>query len=264
LTQPALLPKVIEMAWVEYARDCESVQAAVEPRTDREQLILAHFFIANGKANDALSLVLSVNNLSYYERRQLLVEFLDRRQYAVAYEFWAKTGGNNLRRVQVGTIEDGGFESSHLSGEVGFAWRVNEVASFNVTIDNGAGANGKRSLRIDWKGNSDPAEEVVSQLILVEPNARYQLRFAARTQELVTGGAPVLTVTDISERNEKRIASSHTMPVGTSDWQYIHLDFTTASSTSAIRIGVQRESCPQHPCRIFGTLWLDDFSLSKI
>jgi hypothetical protein len=192
------------------------------------------------------------------------VEFLDRRQYAVAYEFWAKTGGNNLRRVQVGTIEDGGFESSHLSGEVGFAWRVNEVASFNVTIDNGAGANGKRSLRIDWKGNSDPAEEVVSQLILVEPNARYQLRFAARTQELVTGGAPVLTVTDISERNEKRIASSHTMPVGTSDWQYIHLDFTTASSTSAIRIGVQRESCPQHPCRIFGTLWLDDFSLSKI
>jgi tetratricopeptide (TPR) repeat protein len=263
LTQPALLPKVTEMAWVAYARDCKSVQAAVDPRTDQERLALAHFFISNGKPVEALSLIRLVNALFYYDRQQLLVEFLSGRQYAQAYELWTMARKKNPSTAPVGTIDDGGFESRHLSDEAGFTWRVNQIAGTNLTIVDSARSNGNHSLRIDWKGNSDPGEEVVSQLILIEPNTRYRLSFVGRSQDLVTSGAPVLTVTDVSQREEKRIASSDRMPIGTSGWQNISFSFTTASSTLAVRIGVRRESCAQQPCQIFGTLWLDDFSLSK-
>jgi tetratricopeptide (TPR) repeat protein len=263
LTQPALLPKVTEIAWVTFARDCKSVQAAVDPRTDQERLALAHFFISNGKPVEALSLVRMVNGLSYYDRQQLLVELLSGRQYAEAYEVWMMARKKNASSAPVGTIDDGGFESRHLSDEAGFTWKVNQIAGTNLTIDDSARSNGNHSLRIDWKGNSDPGEEVVSQLILIEPNTRYQLSFAARTQDLVTGGAPVLTVIDVSQREEKSIASPYKVPLGTSSWQNIGFSFTTASSTLAVRIGVRRESCAQPSCPIVGTLWLDDFSLSK-
>ncbi len=263
LTQPALLPKVTEMAWMAYARDCKSVQAAVDPRTDQERLALAHFFISNGKPVEALSLVRLVNDLSYDDRQQLLVEFLGHRQYTEAYEVWTRAGKENASRAPVGTIDDGGFESRRLSDEAGFTWKVSQLAGTNLTIDDRIHADGNHSLRIDWKGNSDPGEELISQLILVEPNTRYQLSFAARTQDLVTGGAPALTVTDVSQREEKRIAPSYKMPLGTSGWQNIGFSFTTGSSTLAVRIGVQRESCAQQPCPSFGTLWLDNFSLTK-
>jgi len=76
-----------EIAWVTYARDCKSVQAAVDPRTDQERLSLAHFFISNGKPVEALSLVRLVNDLSYYESQQVLVELLSGRQYARLMKF---------------------------------------------------------------------------------------------------------------------------------------------------------------------------------
>jgi hypothetical protein len=39
---------------------------------------------------------------------------------------------------------------------------------------------------------------------MVKPNQNYQLAFAIRTKELVTGGLPVITVTDV--KTEKRLA----------------------------------------------------------
>jgi tetratricopeptide (TPR) repeat protein len=262
-TQPALLTNVIEMAWDVYAGDCEAVERAVDPRTAQEQLAVAHFFIGKGKAVEALSLVRSANHLLYSERRRFVVEFLAAKEFNDAYELWAGGREKNSTGSAVATIDDGGFESGRLSDEPGFAWITNDIPATSLSVDSSNHHNGERSLQINWRGSSDASDEIISQLVLVEPNTRYQLSFMARAQDLVTGGAPVVTVTDVSQKNDQRLAQSPTLPLGTSGWQNIGVDFTTSNPTRAVRIGVQRESCTEHPCPIFGSLWLDDFRLNQ-
>lgn len=261
-SKPALLTKVIEMAWDVYGEDCEAVERAVDPRTTQEQLAVAHFFIGNGKAPEAMSLVRSVNKLSYFDRRRFVVEFLNAKWFAEAYELWVGMRQKPPITPTAGTIDDGGFESGRLSDEPGFAWIVSEIPATSLSVDSSNHHNGERSLRINWRGSSDASDEIISQLVLVEPNTRYRLSFMARAQDLVTGGAPVITITDVSQKNDQRLAQSSTPPLDTGGWQNIGVDFTTSNPTRAVRIGVQRESCTEHPCPIFGSLWLDDFSLS--
>jgi len=50
----------------------------------------------------------------------------------------------------------------------------------------------------------------------------------------------------------------------TSGWQDFSIDFTSNDNTTAILISLQRESCSNSPCPIFGHLWLDNFSLLKL
>ncbi|MCM3874400.1 MAG: hypothetical protein ND895_27230 [Pyrinomonadaceae bacterium] len=264
LTEPRLFTKVIEIAWEAYSGNCEAVQRAVDPRTPQETLAVAHFFVRNGKATEALSLIRLVNRLRYPERRQFVIEFLEAKKFTEAHELWVGMRQGDSGVPIAGSVDDGGFETGRLSDEPGFSWRVNEIRGTKLSMDQGIHREGARSLRIDWHGTPDTSEEVVSQLVLVEPNTRYQLNLVTRAQELVTSGAPVVTVTDASQSDSQRLAQSSTLPLGTSDWQNIRADFTTTNATRAVRIGIQRQRCQEQPCPIFGVLWLDDFALVHI
>jgi ChAPs (Chs5p-Arf1p-binding proteins) len=260
LTDPEIIEFVIENAWKTYAGNCEAVQRAVDPRTTQEQLTLAHFFINKDRSVEAMNLVRMIGSLSAKERRQLVRDFLDAKQFADAQEVWA--GGRANRRV--GIIDDGGFENERLSNEPGFTWVIeDEPPGVTVSLDEDNAYSGLSSLRLNWKGTSDPSDEVISQLVLVEPNTRYELNFAARAQDLKSGGPPVITIIDVSQTDKKILAQSHQLPLGNSGWQVLSLEFATGASTRAIRIVLQRENCSERSCPIFGTLWLDDFRLSQ-
>ena len=116
-------------------------------------------------------------------------------------------------------------------------------------------------MRVDFAGNSDPATSVISQLLLVEPATHYELRFAARTEEIVSGGPPHLIITDANDG--RVIAKSDEFPRQTAGWQYFTVAFNSADTTQAIQITLQRQQCSTSPCPIFGRLWLDSFSLQK-
>jgi hypothetical protein len=117
---------------------------------------------------------------------------------------------------------------------------------------------------LDWNGNSPPNPPVMSQLVLVEPNARYHLSFAARTQDVVSGGLPFVVVFDKNSKDNRVLAQSATLgKENNNNWQDYSLEFTTSSETRAILVGLQRESCGADPCPIFGRLWLDAFALRK-
>ncbi len=261
LTQPSLLRQVIEMAWEAYSGNCEAVQRAIDPRTSQEMIEVAHFFVRNGKASEALGVVRSVNRLPYSERRQFVIEFLEDKRFGEAYELWTGMREKNSSPAMPGTIDDGSFESGRVSDEPGFAWKINNTLGTNLSIDQSNSKSGQRSFRIDWQGSLDPSEELLSQIVLVKPNTQYHLSFFARAQELLTGGAPLIVVTDISQMNNQILARSSRLPVGTSDWTNTSLSFSTTNSTSAVRVGLRRDTCSEHPCPVFGSLWLDDFSL---
>lgn len=64
----------------------------------------------------------------------------------------------------------------------------------SVSLNTREPRSGARSLLLEWSGDPQPMIPVVSQLILVEAGRRYRLSFWTRSEELVTGESPIVTI----------------------------------------------------------------------
>jgi len=104
---------------------------------------------------------------------------------------------------------------------------------------------------------------LVSQLILVEPSSRYRLNFAARTQDVVTGGLPLAIVSDAAG-DIQRLGESAPLRQDTTNWEVSSFDFRTESGTNAVTLSIQRKNCSTSPCPIFGSIWVDSFSIEDL
>ena len=163
------------------------------------------------------------------------------------------------------TLIDGGFEDRSTLNQPGFGWQtVPSSQVLHISLDQIDPNSGTTSLRLDWSGTPNSSSAIVTQLVLVQPNAHYRLQFTARTHELVTAGPPLVMVLDASSAADLILGKASVMPQGSSSWQQYSVDFTTGQGTQAVQISVQRQSCSGPPCPIFGQVWLDDFALQKI
>ena len=133
---------------------------------------------------------------------------------------------------------------------------------FHLSLDRANPKEGHSSLKIQFDGASDPASPVITQLVLVEPRAHYQLRFAIRSEDLVSGGLPRVVLIDADA--DKVLGQSDQFSKATDGWQEYTIDFESGEAASAIQIALQRQACTTAPCPIFGRLWLDNFSLQKL
>jgi hypothetical protein len=261
LNRPALFRAAVNLAWQEYGPDCLRVAAALEPRNSQESLALAFFFIGADQGSEALRLVRGMNTLSNYDRREFMTELLKAGYFAEGYEVWADGNGRATTNVSRGVVDNGGFEDADLSHDPSFTWRIDTRSQRWISIDSSEKHSGARSLRIDWQGNPSTEDETVSQLLLIDPGGHYRLNFAARAQDLLSGGAPIIQVIDAGQ-NEK-LGQSSRLPLGTSGWEKLNVEFQTTARTRAVRITLRRENCVEAVCPIFGSLWLDDFSLQR-
>ena len=258
-SNPTLLPAVIDLAWQLSDGDAQFVTQSIQPQTPEAYLAIAQNFGKRGAALEAIAMYRSAGDIGKHERGSYLSELTSAKRFKEAYALWLLGHPANSANA-VGVISDGGFEEESNFYEPGFGWRTaNKVPT--VHLDRSAPEEGRSSLRVDFDGNSDPASPVISQLLLVEPATRYQLRFAARTEEIVSGGPPQLTIIDANDN--RIIARSEEFPRQTAGWQYFTVDFNSADTTQAVQITLQRQQCSTSPCPIFGRLWLDAFTLQK-
>jgi Flp pilus assembly protein TadD len=267
-SRPSLLTDVMSLAWDSYGGDARAVRQAVRPQTNAARLSLAKFFVAQGSAGEAIELFReAAAGLSAEERKGLLNELLNARQFAEAYEVWSagrETPEGESAGENVGgraRFTDGGFEARISSNDPGFGWQpARNAPGVRISLDAKGARTGARSLHLEFSG--DPGDvELISQLLLVEPRTRYRLIFEARTEEVITGGQPLITVADASRAEAHRLAQSVPLPQGASAWQSYALEFATADETRAVRIAVRRQTCQGPRCPIFGHVWLDGFSL---
>jgi hypothetical protein len=140
---------------------------------------------------------------------------------------------------------------------------VPDAGGVEISVDAFEPKSGARSLHLQWAGNSNPGTPVISQTVLVESRASYRLRFVAREKDIVTGGLPLVVITDASSKDAKVLAKSRPLPQQTGGWQEYEVEFETGETTEAVTISLQRENCTGSPCPIFGITWLDDFSLQR-
>lgn len=269
LSDHTLLPNMIDLAWNASDKDPAATEQLVQPETKRWRVALAHFFARKGQATEALDVYRAAGEVAEVERQALVNELLAAKGYAEAYEVWsqgASGAGEPSPNGGGSQFTNGSFESPLSFVEQGFGWQfARDPNTLKISLDTNDPRSGKFSLRLDWNGNSQPNTPVFSQLVLVEPNARYQLSFAARTQEIVSGGLPFVVVIDKNSADNRVLAQSKTLPKGNSSWQDYSLEFTTGSETRGVLIGLQREGCGADPsCPIFGRLWLDNFSVRKL
>jgi tetratricopeptide (TPR) repeat protein len=257
-----LQPNLIDLAWGLSRSDQKLTEQILQIDNDQMRLSFARFLARKGRGAEAVEHLRKVGTVPDHIRSEMVSHLIMKESYNHAFEIWSNEESSARPGAQP-SIFDGGFEGSLSFEESGFGWRlVRGETSLSLSIDQFEKDSGAKSLRIQFKGDSNPGIPVSSQLILVRPLNRYRLSFAGRTQDLVTGGPPVVAV---SEAASERILSKATpFREGTNGWKAQSFEFTVGSEEEAVRVIVRRENCATSPCPIFGMVWLDSFSIEEL
>jgi Tfp pilus assembly protein PilF len=265
-SDPRLLPAAINFGWALFDGDAQAIEQALQPQTAAAHLALASVFAKHGKASEAVAQFRAAGTVSNEQRRTLLADLLGSKDFAAAFAVWSSGRQENGAdsRQGLAAFANGGFEEPVALDDPGFGWQLaSNLPSVRASLDPAGPHAGTYSLRLDWNGDSPPATPIISELVLVEPKMRYRLSFAARTQEMLTIGLPLVTVSDARD-SERVSGQSQTFPRGTSSWQDYAIEFVTGETTEAVLIVIRRQNCATTPCAAIGHAWVDDFFIQKL
>ncbi|HEX7176966.1 MAG TPA: hypothetical protein VF240_17025 [Pyrinomonadaceae bacterium] len=260
-SRPALAAYTAELAWRAYDGEARAVAGAVAPHTAQGRVALARFFARRGRESEALEQYRAGGaEAAEGERRSLVSDLIAAGKYRAAREVWAGDAAASSGADAPG-IGDGGFESQSSLAGAGFEWQfARDQPAVRFSLDSAAPRDGARSLLVTFGGDPDPSARLVTKLFTVEPGARYRLVFAARSEELVSAGLPVVALLDPADA--RVLAQAEPVPVKTDGWREYQIEFTTPAD-GALLI-VRRSGCAVRTCPIFGRLWLDAFTLQKL
>jgi tetratricopeptide (TPR) repeat protein len=141
---------------------------------------------------------------------------------------------------------------------MGFAWRVIDSPDLEIELADPSGYQAQRCLRISFVVGRNDNYDLVEQVVLVQPNTRYQLSAYVRSDSLSSESGPRLRVIEIGCADCPVRTSDAT--VGTTPWHPIEVAFLTEAQTHAVTISFWRPQEPG-PGDITGTVWLDDLLL---
>jgi len=213
----------------------------------------------NGKAQEAIAQFGGAGNIPETLRRELTDQLIGKGAFKEAFEVWKSIQPTVPESGP--SIYDGGFEGTLSFGESGFAWRVpRNLQATSIAQDTSQPHSGAKNLRIDFNGDANGG---ISQYVALEPSRRYKINFAARSQDVVTGGLPYILVSTPSGSFQP-LGRSAPLPKGTSAWQPYSFEFMTPPGISAVLLSLVRESCSSSPCPIFGSVSLDSFSIEQL
>jgi hypothetical protein len=257
-SNPTLLPGVIDLAWTVSAGDVASVLRMIDPQTNESRHELAQYFRAHKQVDAAIVLYAALGAAEAPYRTSYVADLIGAKQFKEAAKVWA-VGRPGI--AGPGVVNDPGFEQESDLKEPGFGWRVGDRAEgFQLSLDATNPKEGRSSLKVEFKGGADPGALIIGQFVSVEPQAHYSLRLAARSEELVSGGAPMVFI--LNAATGQILAASEPIKAK-GNWEDYKIDFQVPASTDAVQI-VLRRTCDASPCPIFGRLWLDNFSLQKV
>lgn len=262
-SNPELVPTLIDLAWGLSNGDAAMTVQLADIRDDKRRIAFAKLLAGKGKGVEAMAQFRAAAVVPEDTKRELVQQLLAKGSFAEAFDVWKTSQESAGANAMVPAIQDGGFEAPLSFDGWGFGWIVpRNVPGITTSLDSTQPHSGSKDLRIEFAGDSNLGTALVSQLVLVEPSRHYRITFAARSQDVVTGGLPVALVNDSADR--KLLAKSAALPKGTSGWQALSVEFTAPPTTAAVILSIQRENCTTSPCPIFGAISLDSFSVDQV
>ena len=254
---PRYAPNLIDLAWGISRNDLKTTKALLDIKNDNERLALIRYLARNGKGKEVLDEVHLLTDPRSIENKNELARLLfDAKAFNEAFTLLHPAEAFHER-----LLLNGDFEDPLVLNDSGFDWIVAPQQKNRLAIDVSEKLSGAKSLQINLDGSWTPGTPLLSQTFIVSPNMSYRLSFAVKTKDLVTGGPPVIVVNDAS--NNQLLGKSENFPTATTPWTKLSFDFTTLPNSQAAVIRLQRNNCDSSPCPIFGTLWLDEFSIDQ-
>lgn len=262
---PELRPQLFNLAWEVYSPDVEAVKTAIGS-TPEARAQFAEYLMGRERLEDSLNVW---NTLSENEKkanrdagRSMLTVLLTAKRFHNALTVWNDISSSQSYQAVIGKILDGSFEDDLPRETDAFGWRVKSAPQMQIGIDPTMSHVGNRSLRLTFQVHSRLDAMNISQLVAVMPATTYKFECYIRTQNLQSAATPLIQIVDAADGAV--IAASPPVPVGSKGWQQLELSFKTSEKTQGINVQFARESCGENTvCPIFGTIWYDDFSISR-
>lgn len=258
-----LWPQVINLAWQAYDGDVDRIasEACKDPSV---RVLFATYLVGLKHYDDALrlwkTLTPDVRAKVLTPGRNLRKALLEAKQFRAALEVH-----RDLEPREVvpdpEVFSNGGFEEvMTLPVARAFGWTISSNVQAQVSIIN-EGHSGRHSLQIVLSAANRLERINATQMIVVQPNAKYRLEFYARTDKLNSASTPVVMILD--PKYDKGLAASEPLPTGANDWKKYSVDFTMGDGDGIV-ISIGCPPCPVGDiCPIFGTVWYDDFILQR-
>lgn len=257
VANPRYAPNLIDLAWGISRNDLKTTDALLDIKDDKERLALIRYLARNGKGREVLDEIRLLSApLSTENKNEVARLLFDAKAFNESFALVQRRG-----KYPEPLLYNQGFEEPLVLNESGFDWIIAPQLRNRLAIDVSEKLSGEKSLQVSLDGSWTPGTPLLSQTLVIYPNTTYRLSFAVKTKDLVTGGPPVIVVNDAS--NNQLLGKSEHLPTATTPWTNLSFDFTTLPTSQAAVIRLQRNNCDSSPCPIFGTLWLDEFSIEQ-
>ena len=255
--------QVFSLAWDYFDKDPQKVEELAADTPD-VRATLALFYAARGSADNALRIwnTLGDDQKSRHvdTARRIARGLFEKQRFGESLAFAVQTGIDPESMPE--TVTNGGFEKYlGTPDDTLFGWRVfRSEGKIDILPDSNVKFEGLKSIRITFRGYTKPELHNVVQSVAVQPGARYRLSLMVRTDNLRSGGPPLIQV--ISGPENRGIGASEPFTVGSADWTPVAFEFTVPDNYDAIHIRTGRVFCED--CPITGSIWYDDFRLTKL
>ena len=153
-------------------------------------------------------------------------------------------------------IHDGGFEAPPLNR--GFGWLFGRHPEVSIERSLETPYQGSHCLNIHFRGTQNVVFNHVTQIVPVEPDRSYVLRFAWRSRNLNTDQGVFVNVSGfrcngLNVQSEPALGSSH--------WTKEEMSLTVPATCQAIQIQVRRKESLKFDNKIAGDYWIDAVEL---
>ena len=251
---PRYAPNLIDLAWGISQNDIKTTEALLDIKDDTQRLAFIRYLARNGKGNEVLDEIRLLTKPVTTKNMDEIVRLLfDSKAFRMAFELSQPV--NYFREPRILNAD---CEEPLVVNESGFGWIIAPQQKSHFAIDVSEKSDGAKSLQINPDNSWTPGSTLLSQTFVVQPGKTYRLTFAVKTKDLVTGGPPVIVISDAT--NDQLLAKSENFPTASTPWAKLSVNFTTLPTSQAAVIRLQRNNCDSSPCPIFGTLWLDEFN----
>lgn len=259
--------QVFSVIWDYYEKDKTKLEQLADGKPDMRGG-LAKFYAVRELPEDSLRIW---NTLSEEDKmrnqdiaRLIAQALYDKRFYRSAIEFIRQLGIEP--QAQAGVVQNGGFEAPIAADakDTFFSWRYNRKEKIEINTDPLKKKEGNKSLRMTFNGFTGIEIKNLLQIVTVESNKKYRLTFWVKTENLKSGGTPLIEIVNANdEKIIKPVTPNTPFPSGTQDWTLVTVEFIAPENAQAIAIRIDRAYCGD-ACPIIGTVWLDDFKLEAL
>ena len=154
-----------------------------------------------------------------------------------------------------------GFETELTSRGFDWCyWKEKEGVSEVMRVNHDTW-EGDYALRIDFRGRENIAFYHVYQIITADPQAKYRLTYAWKSQGITTDQGPFI---EIYGYDKEGLYKAGPMITGTQGWRDVSIEFDMPEGCQAAVVRLRRRPSSRFDSKIRGSLWLDDFRLEKI